>query len=1189
EGLCKEVDKKNLSGTAVDAESLANCELARKWIVDAKASVDSIADEVTTKLESNLEIIEGYYDNFVLKVQEVEEFFESLPDKLKEISEEISDYFGDWLEETKEKINDWADFRNEVRAMLLALEIVPDFFTDFTASCSSCNVSRGTVEELLIKIFLSAVIDDLVDTILDKLEDEFPRIADIIIDLSDLSLGLDVSVPQIELEPSELALFELPELPTFETPSFDLSVSLPEFSFSLSLDSIPDLPEFESFEIDFPEVNAEFPELFTVPDAPEVPDLVSSFTVLINIVRPFYTLFCLLKMGYFTVPEWYLKAYVEQLTNRLSLFSFDFVLDVSLVGDDSDDSELEPTVIKMDMDFLTTITDGEEIAQAVADYANCNIQKISNSLETDETGDTEECEFKVETSEIALEHPISTERLLVDAGNEEFSKSIQASQNVLAQKIKNAEVDEKMQRNVAVLGTMIANKKKNWVASLENVNMSLEEMRIPENLSIEEEEEPGIYKLNSNGTIDKVATGTEGARMSVDVLKTEGNTGEDILYSIGDSLFTKTSVESIKEDDEDDEPSVKEIDYSNFEANFLPVKSISTEVQATGVQVKFVPEDSNYYELIFSDRPDTIFEVSEDADDRISENWDRKGFLILPEISSYAVRDFDAKISDLSGNPIMYTVSNTELESFSEDDCNDEDVQKPFFADEVQLISNSDSRMWVRVPPRGNQEEDLREIVLKEGEETKVEYAEICVTRGDVEVVGEGSSVLTEAEEGQFVSNGTRFELDDNDEMTIQIFDGTEINIYGGETYSIEFFTEGEDEEITSFEYLDQGNSYGVFLAYSEDGEKSVILSKFVFDPQKADDTRSPSIVIKGGTNLYAQMFKKILVDASGTFDEQSLEEVWWDFAPDYDADGDGDATNDNDFPKDIEYAAADLLKILLPEQDEAGEFEIVINVQDVSGNVTSEIITINVEAPNLELFDASARSQNVLGKVEGDIAEIPVSFYRTRDGRTEILDDVPVFSDADGKFEVTDLSNSGGVEIIHNSTKEVMVEILETGRPVIINDEFGFKIESASILRPFRLKIRDKAGRPIAFVVFERGSEVTVEVEDLDGFTANNVENLEGVHVLDRNTGDNISFIKFSDSSKYAGSVAVVDEKEKETMGILDGFGNFYITSGAEITFQIKRASSEEDPVFFEILDSDGNVIGEFYINNDLTIKRDN
>ncbi len=390
-----------------DADPKAEkCRKLKVYIEDIETFLETDAEAIIAKIERNMEIIEGYYENLTQPIEEFGDYFTELPDQVKAFSEGVKEYFMGWVDQTKTSIVAWAEFRLNLKKMIIALQTIPQYFSDFTEDCPQCSVNRGTLEELTLRLLLQPILDDFIDKMLDKIMELLPNIPDVVIDLSGLSLGTEVVIPKLEMTPVELDVSLFPSIwDDLEFPDVTLLDQdfVLDFTMPFTLDSIPDLPEAPVIDLELPNISLTIPELFIIPEPPEVPDVLTPLLDLLALFKPFYSILCLLKQGLLPIPEYQLKPYVEQLTNRTSLFEFDFT-SLSLKGDgsdSSDDSSQDTIVFGISKNFMNFVLNGDSMAEALAEYSECSIKKISNSLvqkQTDDgTGDgSEECEYSPE-------------------------------------------------------------------------------------------------------------------------------------------------------------------------------------------------------------------------------------------------------------------------------------------------------------------------------------------------------------------------------------------------------------------------------------------------------------------------------------------------------------------------------------------------------------------------------------------------------------------------------------------------------------------------------------------------------------------------------------------------------------------------------------------------------------------------
>lgn len=1069
-----------------------------------------------------------------------------------------------------------------------------------------------------------------------------------------------LSIPSIARE-------SIPEVPSLAPPSEIAQLSVPK------IPNVPPLPKMPKFDLDLSIPAIPLPQLPTIPPPPRLPNVLGSLMGILSLPRAFLKLFCLLRLGVVPTPEWYVKPYVEQLSNRGFLLDLDFdslslpdlnfmnkelniassmgalfnqtaLVDkvkgvagslsgiTSGIGQQKRGGKAAPTAMPMGQDIQAMNMDNIPAMAQLRDWFQNFKKRIDMSR-----GYTDAEELLVKMQEEAskvmvrseVQDNIRNKILAMEVPEKNLAHPLRGKVKERMGDIKERLIvlNEKVKEENNTLITLrdipqekffahdevqqIFNQNESYFASGESspslmdaeislpgdalngllafVPSSTSEIPVSAPLDLQEGQddagaqesgadevyvEPGIYYVDADSGLTEMISkfpvfGTQ-ALLLVDI---DDDDVEEIIFAVGNELYVKERF--IEEKASPPEVEIERWDFQEFEKKFAPLQEVHSSSNVTGSILDFKRsyEEIPYYEWIISDRPDYVFEYSLDAEERKSEQWDRHAFYVhdfAPQVSGMTA----GKIIDFQGTPQLSTKPFEKVENLDPDDCEDEEVDKDIFMEGAMFYAKQRSRLKYRLLDRGWREAPYTDITLSAGEELFLESAEVCVYRGSVMREVFGDLVETEVSVDQFLTSEATLVLGDGDAVTIELSDETEIELSPGEKY---FFKSILPEEIfiTQNALLELGNHYGFLKAKKFTRQLSVGLSfpKLLHDPQVSDDSTPPEIIILGGTQLRTSINQKLLIDATSTADEQELVDVWWDFDAGVDSDGDGDMENDRDFPfESSDYTPSQLLKIRLLPRSSVQEFKVVLNVKDASGNKNHERIEISVIAPELELVDASAGDKVIRGRLAGEYKDVPVWFLRDREGYESYVREDPVLSDKDGIFELREVSNTGGVEIIDQTTNMAVVEILETGRPVILDDRFGYQVFGANHLHPIRIRLRDEENTPLALIDFESMGEFAVEiVEEINPF-------LERVQVLDRNPSDAVSFESFPSDTTLGGEVALVDSFVHETLGVVDQRGGFYFDLASGVSLQVKQALDEEERVVFEVVRGN-EIVGEVFV----------
>ena len=139
------------------------------------------------------------------------------------------------------------------------------------------------------------------------------HLPNIIIDLSNINLGIDFVLPDIQFVSKRIPL---PKLPDFPPPQdFVIDITLPVLPTIPPPPPLPELPEL-TLDIDF--------RLPTLPPAPKIPKISPAIKVVVELLDLVGTIWCLFKSKVGLVAEQWVKTRIEQMTQRKQdIFPFD--------------------------------------------------------------------------------------------------------------------------------------------------------------------------------------------------------------------------------------------------------------------------------------------------------------------------------------------------------------------------------------------------------------------------------------------------------------------------------------------------------------------------------------------------------------------------------------------------------------------------------------------------------------------------------------------------------------------------------------------------------------------------------------------------------------------------------------------------------------------------------------------------
>ena len=256
--------------------------------IKERAKDDPVAQNEFSICEDNLATLRDY-NSVVEQLMNLRKDQQKVLSAAVEYSEILADY-GESVNATLAKsMAEWEQSKRAYKQVRSVWQQVPQMFHDFKMSCQTCIVDRGTLLPWLQEFFLDGAKFPII---------KIPRDPDLVVDYSNVGGTIKMVIPKpvlnvVEVSDANFSKYRLPK------------VSKTDFS-----------------KIDIPPLT--LPTLPELPSPPLVPNILASLLDIIEKPKSLTSLFCLLRLGVADVPEWYLKPYVEQLTNREALLEIDY-------------------------------------------------------------------------------------------------------------------------------------------------------------------------------------------------------------------------------------------------------------------------------------------------------------------------------------------------------------------------------------------------------------------------------------------------------------------------------------------------------------------------------------------------------------------------------------------------------------------------------------------------------------------------------------------------------------------------------------------------------------------------------------------------------------------------------------------------------------------------------------------------
>ena len=998
------------------------------------------------------------------------------------------------------------------------------------------------------------------------------------------SLGGIENIPNITKESLKNALDPLlKSLERLANTMESLSKSL-EKSSKKSEDSLKNLLKLPPMPSIVPEIVVpviDLPQLPTLLPPPQFPNILKPVTTIVSIIKPFVkNILCMLSMGIIPIPEWKVASRVVQQTNRTGLLPMDFVFSAQLPGIPKitlPTIEIAPPInLVPAFDSINVQIKG--MAQTLNNLTNMmsamgkggipaldNIVPEGEPLSAIETEKEEFIKFVAINIYDQVGEFAEIDNSKVLAKIREISNSGEKIElDFMQQKEKS-----RLEKQLASYRGLLANN--GFISSSDTPDFLPDGFGTASYDLANSEPVPvsKLYYFSSETNKSESITDfpINGRTHNLDIYDLDEDGNDEVIYSLDRQLFMKRLVDkNLTESEEENIYSAPDNliyqNFAEFAAHFSPNLEYETETNSSESELEFLPPKSHeisYFEWIISDRPDRLFEENKNSNQKVSEEWNRIGFLIRPKGHKYEIRQGTAQIKKVVGNPILYGNALEKIKIFSKDDCKNDEIIKPFFPQETILVGIAkESKFKVRTKKRAGQQESERDIILRAGEETIVDFAEICPTKGEVKYVNLSKIEKFTPKSGDHFFSNMRLELGKNDEVELSLFNDTKVNIYGGERYELYSFNSRENF-IGHIKKLPLGNHYGQFVGFNSKGKSFTYSKNLLHDPQLGDDQTEPEIIISQGSKIVSFITQKIEIDASESYDNQKISRVWWK--------RDGKIFLDSN---DEKYSVMQLLNIEIPAKNTPQTFFVTLNIEDESGNVATQEIPVEIIVPNLKLSDVSLRDQEILGKIVEGVPGLKVGFLRERNGRKDILEQT-VLSGDNGRFVMGSLNTTGNILLKDKQTKKIIAEILETGRPVINNKK---EAHSRITKNPFAIKLFNSSNENLAVLNLKTTGKNDIQINSfVREIPANLARNSNNIQVVDSDNDDNFVWKSFSDG------VVFQDNLNNRTIGIMNNNGQFTTTDYLQnLAIKPKKAESEKDPLIFQIYNKE-KILAEFFI----------
>lgn len=211
----------------------------------------------------------------------------------------IIEFSGGWVQRNAARVRNWRKAVGQIRRTIEDFKGLMNLMVDYQESCDACKTERFSLMELIMKVLVAIPSPPVIP---------LPKLPDIIVDVSNVQIGLKIYWPDIKFK---IEPFTLPKLPRIHL-GLDLDIPLfkamiPELPVIPAPPELPALPSLPALKL---------PKLPDLPPAPTIPALPDEIQLMVGILKKITKIYCMIKLGFMPTEEWNLKPRIEQITAR---------------------------------------------------------------------------------------------------------------------------------------------------------------------------------------------------------------------------------------------------------------------------------------------------------------------------------------------------------------------------------------------------------------------------------------------------------------------------------------------------------------------------------------------------------------------------------------------------------------------------------------------------------------------------------------------------------------------------------------------------------------------------------------------------------------------------------------------------------------------------------------------------------
>ena len=622
------------------------------------------------------------------------------------------------------------------------------------------------------------------------------------------------------------------------------------------------LPELSHIEPPIEKIPPiEIPRIAIAPLPNLIPDVSKALSAITGVAAPLYSsVLCSLKLGVLPVPEWGVRPYIEQLTNRPNFLPSDF----------NTDNEHGSTP-KFSQLFFPFSDPEKKFFAAVHEFQN---PKIAEKISVDEFLHRLRKSLASATAPTEIQSRMRDYLLALEASEDPiFSQMMRDFSTQMDEK--KIVFDRRLDREKYRLQVMVRMKdlpvEKFWLTfgnqlsgsrylaagepsvtffSAENFQSELRALQskvLSGNISETDDRDGTLYspstevenaiyirKKNSN-KYEQLITLDQEEKSPIVYADMDKDGTEDAIFSIDNFVYIHHRSAADEENFSDIEKKknypIVYWNYAQVTRVFIPAyaKTLSSP-EKIGIRFETMYQKVPYYEWVVTDRFDYRSQINLPSlltnynKKRSTNVWHRHAFVTIPD--SPKISHFPIRVSSLSGSVQIEAEMPKPMPLFFPAECTRPEIKKPYFNLQKTLISLSDnSRVIIRRRNGESDELETLNIKLQKGQALSVNNVEACPIEGSISTLSaETEKISTSLSRGDIVPIGSTIQTN-NGSATLELFDGSRIFIQPGERYYLHSFD--PTSESVSFYWKTPGIGrsflYGFLVAMHRDKPSALV------------------------------------------------------------------------------------------------------------------------------------------------------------------------------------------------------------------------------------------------------------------------------------------------------------------------------------------------------------------------------